>query len=62
MADEKKKWIQKAVPEDRKSVFAAKARKAGMSTIAYARAKEHSPGALGDEARLAERLIGYRKK
>jgi hypothetical protein len=55
-----KKFIQKAVPKSRKGVFAAKAKKAGMSTRAYAQKKAHAPGKLGKEARLAKVLMNLR--
>jgi hypothetical protein len=62
MAERKKKWVQKAVPEDRKGVFKEKAERAGMSTRAYAEKEKNAPGALGKEARLAETLMGMSKK
>ena len=34
--------------------FKAKAEKAGKSTAEFAREKEHAPGKLGKQARLAE--------
>jgi hypothetical protein len=37
--------------------FAAKAKRAGMSTQAYASQEEHAPGKLGKQARLAEVLM-----
>ena len=37
--------------------FAAKATRAGMSTLAYAKQEEHAPGKLGKQARLAEVLM-----
>ncbi len=40
--------------------FKAKAKRAGMSTAAYARKEEHAPGRLGKQARLA--LVGMRAK
>jgi hypothetical protein len=53
----KEKWIQQAVPEDRKGIFAEKAKRAGMSTGAYAQKMRHAPGKLGEEARLALKLM-----
>lgn len=47
------RWMQRAVPKSRRGVFTRKAERAGMSTQAYARKKEHAPGELGREARLA---------
>jgi len=42
--------------------FRAKAQRAGMSTLAYARKEAGAPGKLGMQARLAEVLIRSRKK
>lgn len=62
MADKpRKKWIQKAVPESHKGIFRAKAQDAGMSTRAFAQKHEHDSGKLGNEARLAETLMGLHK-
>jgi hypothetical protein len=58
----KKTWIKKAVPKARKGVFKEKAGDAGETTAEYAREKEHAPGALGKEARLAETLMGMGHK
>ena len=41
--------------------FRAKAQRAGMSTLAYARKEQGAPGKLGKQARLAIVLIGSRK-
>ncbi len=38
--------------------FAAKAKRAGMSTAAYAKAEASAPGKLGKQARAAETLMG----
>ena len=46
-------WMQAAVPKSRKGIFTAKAKKAGKTVQAYARAKEHAKGKLGKEARFA---------
>lgn len=54
----KKKWIQKAVPASRKGLFRKKAEAAGKTTREYAREHEHDSGTLGNEARLAETLMG----
>jgi hypothetical protein len=51
------KWISGAT-ENAHGQFRAKAQKAGMTTAAYAKKEEHAPGKLGDEARLAETLMG----
>ena len=56
-----KNWIAKAV-EHGKGVFKEKAEKAGESTSEFAKEKEHAPGKLGKEARLAETLKGMKKK
>ncbi len=58
----KKNWIKQAVPKSRKGVFRKKAEAAGKTTAAYASEKEHAPGALGSEARLAENLMGLSHK
>jgi hypothetical protein len=51
-------WIEKAVPKSRRGVFSAKAKRAGMSTHAYAEKERKAPGKLGEEARLALRFEG----
>lgn len=55
-------WIKAAINPKHKGQFAAKARKAGMSTSAYARQKQHAGGRLGAQARLAMTLAKLRKK
>jgi hypothetical protein len=45
-----------------KGKFSRKAKRAGMSTAAYARKERHAPGALGKEARLAETFARFRKR
>lgn len=57
-----KKWVQKAVPDDRKGIFKAKAEVAGKTTREYAAEKASAPGELGREARLAETLMGMNKR
>jgi hypothetical protein len=52
MANANDHWMQRAVKHP--GAFTAKAKAAGMSVPAFARAKEHAPGTLGREARLAE--------
>lgn len=42
-----------AVPKSHEGVFSAKAKAAGESTQEYAREKQHAPGKLGAQARLA---------
>jgi hypothetical protein len=44
-------WIQGAVKKP--GAFTAAAKRAGMSTAAYAREKKNAPGVLGKRARLA---------
>lgn len=46
-------WMQAAVPKNREGIFTAKAKKAGMSVQAYAKAKRHAKGKLGKQARFA---------
>ncbi len=53
-------WIAKATAHSH-GQFAAKAHKAGMSTIGYARKKAHAKGKTGKQARLAKTLIGMHK-
>lgn len=48
-------WIAKATSKNR-GKFSRKAKRAGMSTAAYARKERNAPGALGKEARLAQTL------
>ena len=48
------KWIQKAVKHP--GAFTAKAKAAGKSVAAFAKEKEHAPGKLGKQARLAMTL------
>ncbi len=56
------KWIQQAVPADRKGVFKAKAEAAGKSTAEYAQENKHASGTLGNQARLAMTLMHLNKK
>ena len=51
------KFIQQATAHSH-GQFRAKAKAAGMTTAAFARAHEHSPGKLGEQARLALTLMG----
>lgn len=62
MAEKKKKWVQKAIPESHKGVFKAKAEKAGETTREYASEHAGDSGKLGKEARLAQTLMGLGKK
>jgi len=56
-----KRWIQKAIT--RPGALTRKAKAAGMTVQAFARAKRKAPGRLGKQARLAITLkkIGGRK-
>ncbi len=53
-------FIQGAIK--RPGAFKAKAKKAGMSTAAYASKEAHAPGRLGKQARLAQTLGKLRPK
>lgn len=50
-------WIAKATSKH-KGAFKAKAKKAGMSTAAYAAKESGAPGTTGKQARLAQTLMG----
>ncbi len=54
-----KHWMQKAFSNSH-GQFKAKAAAAGESTREYAEKKEHAPGLLGKQARLA--LVGMRTR
>lgn len=56
MAD--KKWIQGAIK--RPGAFKKKAKKADMSTRAYAQKMKDAPGRTGAQARLALTLMGMK--
>jgi hypothetical protein len=56
----KKDWISGAIK--RPGAFSAKARRAGMTTIAYARKHQKAPGLLGQQARLAITFSNLRKR
>lgn len=56
----KNRWIQGAIK--RPGSFAAKAKRAGMSTMEYARKKKNAPGRLGRQARLALTLSKFRRR
>jgi hypothetical protein len=58
----KKHWINKAVPEDRRGVFADKAKAAGETTGEYAADEKDAGGTLGHEANLAQTLMRMNKK
>jgi len=53
-------WMAGAVKHPGR--FSAKAKAAGKSTAEYAREESGAPGALGEEARLAETFERYRPK
>ena len=56
-----KKWIAGAT-RNAHGQFAAKAKAAGKTTAEFAREHEHDKGKLGQEARLAENLMGLHHK
>lgn len=58
MAD---KWIQSATANSH-GQFRAKAKAAGMSTMAYAEKEKNAPGKTGKQARLALTLRQQAKK
>lgn len=60
MADDK--FMQSAVIPSHKGKFSAKAKRAGMSTMAYARKERGAKGVLGKEARLAMTFNKFRPK
>ena len=60
MAKKPKDWIEGAV--QRPGAFKAKAKAAGESTREFAKEKASAPGRTGKQARLAETLIGLKKK
>jgi hypothetical protein len=62
MAEKKKRWISKAVPESHKGRFRAKAEAAGMSTREFAAKHAGDSGKTGAQARLAKTLMGMGKK
>lgn len=55
-----RKWIGKAT-ENAHGQFRKKAEAAGETTREFAKEKEHAPGKLGAEARLAENLMAANK-
>lgn len=62
MAEKKKKWVQRAIPESHKGLFKAKAERAGKTTKEFASEHAGDSGTLGKEARLAQTLMGMHKK
>ena len=57
----KKGFVSKATSNSH-GQFRAKAEKAGETTREFAREKEHAPGKLVKQARLAETLMGLGKR
>lgn len=53
-------WIQKATSKH-KGLFGKKAKRAGMSTQAYANKEKNAGGTLGKEANLARTLARIRR-
>jgi len=53
-------WIKGAIKHP--GAFSAKAKRAGMSTSAYAQKEKHAGGTLGREANLAQTLGRLRKR
>lgn len=56
------KWMQGARNPKTEGTFARKAKRAHMSTSAYARKERRAPGRLGRQARLALTYAKYRPK
>jgi hypothetical protein len=61
MAEKKKKWI-KAATENAHGQFRKKAESAGKTTREFAKEHEGDSGKTGKQARLAETLMGLKKK
>lgn len=53
-------WIKKAIKKP--GSFKAEAKRAGMSTMAYAQKEKHASGKVGQRARLALTLSKLRRK
>lgn len=51
-------YFIKSATKNAHGQFRAKAKKAGMSTAAYAKEKAHAKGITGEQARLAANLMG----
>lgn len=60
MANNDPLWMEHA--NIQKGAFSAKAKRAGMSTAAYAKKKAGAPGKLGKQARLAQTFAKERPK
>lgn len=62
----KRKFMQHATErmekKGTKGLFARKAKRAGMSTAAYARKEQGAPGKLGKEARFAKMAMHLPKR
>ena len=56
----KSNWIAGAIKKP--GALSGAAKKAGMSTAAFAKAKAKAPGALGKRARLALVLARFKKR
>jgi hypothetical protein len=54
-------WIKKGAAKH-PGKFSGKAKRAGMSTLAYARKEKNAGGTLGKEANFALNAIGAAKK
>ena len=59
MAEGRKKWV-KGATADAHGQFRAKAEDAGKTTREFAKEKEHASGKTGEQARLAEVLMGMK--
>lgn len=57
MAEKKKGWVKSATANAH-GQFKAKAERAGESTREFAKQHEHDSGKTGQQARLAETLMG----
>lgn len=57
-----RKWMRDTKNPKTEGKFSRKAKRAHMSTQAYARKERHASGALGKEARLALTYAKYRPK
>lgn len=56
----KKHWIDNAIKKP--GSFSADAKRHGKTTAEFAEEKDTAPGKLGRRARLAETLMGLRRK
>ncbi len=60
MAEKKNHWIQNAI--EKPGSLSASAKRAGKTTAEYSKAHAEDAGKAGRRARLAEMLLGLRKK